>query len=62
MDECRMAKRVFIEEESEVWVRGRLRLFWMDDVKEALSSRGMTVVAARQYANDMKEWRALVYK
>ena len=32
----------------------------MDGVKVALGKRGMTVEAARQCANDRKEWRALV--
>ena len=34
---------------------------WMDGVKVALVNRGMTVEAARQCANDRKEWRALVH-
>ena len=29
--------------------------------KVDLGNRGMTVEAARQYAKDRKEWRALVY-
>ena len=33
---------------------------WMDGVKVALGNRGMTVEAARQCANDQKEWRPLV--
>ena len=43
------------------WVRGRSRLGWMDGVKVALGSRGMTVEAARQFAKDQKEWRAVVH-
>ena len=42
-------------------VRDRQRLGWMDGVQVALGNRGMTVEAARQCANDMKEWRALVH-
>ena len=30
----------------------------MDGVKVTLGNRGMTVEAARQCVNDMKEWRA----
>ena len=62
MDECRMASRVMMAEVSQLRVRGRPRLGWMDGVKMALSKRGMTVVAARQYSKDRKEWRALVQK
>ena len=40
-------------------VRGRPRLGWMDDVKVANS--GMAVEAARQCAEDRKEWRELVH-
>ena len=61
MDDYRMARRVLMAEISEGWVRGRLRLGWMDGVKMALGNRGMTVEAARQYAKDRKEWRALVH-
>ena len=35
-------------------VRGRPGLGWMDGVKVALGSRGITVVATRQYAKDSK--------
>ena len=41
MDEYRMASMV---------------LDWMDGVKVAVGNRGMTVEAARQFANDRKEW------
>ena len=59
MDEYRMA--VLIPEVSGGRVRGSSRLGWMDGVKMALGNRGMTVEAARQCANDQKEWRALVH-
>ena len=36
MDEYRMARRVLMVEVSGGWVRGRLRLGWMDGVKVAL--------------------------
>ena len=36
-------------------------LGWMDGVKVALGSRGMTVVAARLCTNDRNECRALVH-
>ena len=42
-------------------VRGRPRLGWMDGVKVASGNRGMTVEAARHFAKDRKEWRALVH-
>ena len=61
MDQYRMARRVLMAEVSGGWVRGRLRLGWMDGVKVALCSRGMTVEAAQQCAKDRKEWRALVH-
>ena len=61
-DEYRMARRVLMAEVSGGWVRVRPRLGWMDGVKAALDNRGMTVEAARQCANDRKEWRALVRK
>ena len=61
MDEYCMATRVLMAEVSLGRVRGRPRLGWMDDVKEALSNRGVTVKAARQCAKDRKEWRALVH-
>ena len=62
MDDYRMARRVLMAEVSGGWVRGRLRLAWMDGVKVALGNRGMTVEAARQCAKDGKAWRALVHK
>ena len=61
MDEYRMARRVLTAKVSGGWVRGRLRLGWMDGVKVALGNRGMTVEAARQCAKDLKAWRALVH-
>ena len=42
-------------------VRGSPRLGWVDDIKMALGSRGMTVEAVRQCMKDMKKWRALVH-
>ena len=61
MDEYRIARRMLMKEVSSGRVRGRPRLGWMDGVKVAWGSRGMTVEAARQYAKDRKEWRALVH-
>ena len=61
MDDYRMARMVLMAEVSGGRVRLRQRLSWMDGVKVALGTRGMTVVAARQYAKDRKEWRALVH-
>ena len=61
MDEYRIARRVLMAEVSGGRVRGRPRLGWMDGVKVALGNRGMTVEAARQCAEDRKEWRALVH-
>ena len=48
MDDYRMARRVMMAEVSGGGERGRPRLGWMDGVKVALGSRGMTVEAARQ--------------
>ena len=61
MDEHRTARRVLMAEVSGGRVRGRPRLGWMDGVKIALGNREMTAEAARQYAKDRKEWRALVH-
>ena len=61
MDECRMARRVLMAEVSGGRVRGRPRLGWMGCLKVALGHRRMTVEAARQFAKDRKERRALVY-
>ena len=54
-EECLMA------EVSGGWVWGRPRLGWMDGVIVALNNRGSMVEAARQYAKDRREWRALVH-
>ena len=48
MDEYRMARKVLMTDLSWGPVRGRQRLGWMDGVKVALCSRGMTVEAACQ--------------
>ena len=56
-----MARRVLMAEVSGGRVRGRPRFVWMNGVKMTLGNRGMTVGAARQYAKDRKEWRALVH-
>ena len=61
MDDYRMARRVLMAEVNGGRVRGRPRLGWMDGVKVALGDRGRTVDAARQFAKDRKEWRALVH-
>ena len=53
-DEYRMAGRVLMAEVRGGRVRGRPRLGWMDGVKVTLGNRGMTVVDARQCANDRK--------
>ena len=49
-----MARRVLMADVSG----GRVREI---EVKVALGSTGMTVEAARQFAKDRKEWRALVH-
>ena len=61
MDEYRMARRVLMAEVSGGRVRGRPRLGWRDGVKVAFGNREATVEAARQYAEDRKEWRDLVH-
>ena len=45
MDENHLARRVLTAEVSEGRVWGRPRIGWMDGVKVALGSRGMTVEA-----------------
>ena len=61
MDEYRMTRRVLMAKVSGGRVRGRPRLGWIDGVKVALGNRGIAVEAARQWAKDRKEWRALVH-
>ena len=51
----RMARRVLMADVSGWRVRGRPRLGWMDGMKKALDSRGMTVEAAQQEAKYRKE-------
>ena len=51
-----MARRVLMVEVSGGRVRGRQRLGWMDGVMVALGNRVMTVEAARQCAEDRKDW------
>ena len=61
MDEYRMARRVLMAEVSGGRVRSRPRLGWMGWMESFHSHRGMTVEAARQFAKDGKELRALVH-
>ena len=61
MDAYYMARKVLIAGVSGGRVRGSPRLGWMDDVKVPLDNRAVTVEAARQYAEDRKEWRAQVH-
>ena len=61
MDDYRMARRVLMAEVTLGLVLGRLRLGWMDGLKVALGSRGMTVESERQCEIDRKKWRALVH-
>ena len=61
MDEYRLARRVLMADVSLGGVQGRKRLGWRDGMKVALCNRGVTVEAARQYAEDRKEWRAMVH-
>ena len=57
----RITRRVLMAQASEVRVWGRPKLGWVDGLKVALGSWGMTVEAARQCVRDRKEWRAMVY-
>ena len=57
----RIAKRVLMVEVSLKRVQSKQRLDWMDGLKVASGSRGMTVETTRQYARGRKEWRALVH-
>ena len=61
IDEYRMARRVLMAEVSGARIRRRPSLSWMDGVKVALGSRGVTVEVARQCSKDRKAWRALVH-
>ena len=57
-----MARMVLMTKVSIRRVRGRPMLGWMDGVKVALGSKWKTVEAARQWANNWKEWRTLVHR
>ena len=61
IDQYRIARMMLMSEVSGGWVRGRPRLGWMDGVNMVMGNRGMTVEAARQYAKDRKEWKAMVH-
>ena len=61
IDDHRMARRVSMAKVSRGRVQGRQSLGWIDGVKVALGSRGMTVEAAIQCAKDMKVWRGCRY-
>ena len=54
MDENRMTRRVLMAEVNGCRVRGRPRLGWMNGVKAALGSRGMTVEAELQCGKIVK--------
>ena len=56
MDEYRMARRALMAEVSGGRVRGRPRLGWMDGVKVALGTGGMTVEVARQIGKSGEPW------
>ena len=56
-----MARRVLMAEVNGWREPGRSRFGWMDSVKVALGIKGMTVEAARQCANDRRQWRSLVH-
>ena len=56
MDEYRMARRVLMAEVSGRRVRGIPRLGWMDGVRVALGSRGVTVEAARRIGESGEPW------
>ena len=51
-----MARRVLMAEVSGGRERGRPRLCWMDGVKVALGSRGMSVDAARMTGKSGEPW------
>ena len=61
MVEYGMVRRVLTADVSGRLVRGRPRLGWMDVVKVALGSKGITVEAAQQCVKDRPERRALVH-
>ena len=56
-----IARRVLMADVSGGRVRGRPTLGWMDGMKMAFGSRGMTVEAARQCEKDRKDWSAMVH-
>ena len=59
--EYRIHRRVLMAVVIGGRVQGRPSLGWLDGVKVALGSRGMTVEAARQCEKDREEWRVLVH-
>ena len=56
MGEYRMARRVLIMEVSGGRVQGTLRFGWIDVVKVALGSRGMTVENVRKIGRSGEPW------
>ena len=56
IEEYRMARRLQMAEGSGVWVRSRPKLVWMDGVKVALGSRGMTAEAVQQLGRSGESW------
>ena len=60
MDGGCLAKRVMEAGVDGRARRGRRRIGWMEGVKSVLSTRGVSVEAARVRARDRGEWRAIV--
>ena len=61
MGEYRVSRKLIMAEVSGRRVSWRPMLGWINYVKVAFGSIGMTAEAARQCVKDRKEWRALVY-
>ena len=59
MDAYSMARKVSVTDSKMVGVSG-IRLGWMDNVKVALSNRGMKMEAVRQCAKARRTWGAPV--
>ena len=60
MDVKRLVKKVWKSEVSGRRPRGRPKIGWMDDVKQALGRRYMSVEEARVRTMDKREWRVVV--
>ncbi len=60
MEEERLVKKVTRSDVRGVRPRGRPQMGWLDSVKRALGTRGMSMEQGRVLVRDRNEWRATV--